>query len=229
MKRTVRALVLLGATAGLYQAVALASGSSMPAPASSGPSAPTRTPEEMAVAAYNSGIEHKDKGIKIEASAASATEAKDRAKAAANAKKEYEKALKDFKSAASNSPDMYQAYNGMGFSYRKTGDYVKALEMYDKALQLKPGFPDAIEYRGEAYLGLNRIDDAKQAYLQVLASDRKQADTLMAAMKTWIEEHKATPGAVDAATISGLETWIGERGEIAKDTAAMGLSHGPRW
>ena len=63
----------------------------------------------------------------------------------------------------------------------------------------------------------------------MLASDRKQADTLMAAMKTWVEEHKATPGAVDAATISGLETWIGERGEIAKDTAAMGLSHGPRW
>lgn len=229
MKRTVRALVLLGATAGLYQAVALASGSSMPAPAASGPSAPTRTPEEMAVASYNSGIEHKDKGIKIEASAAATADVKDRAKAAANAKKEYEKALKDFKSAASNSPDMYQAYNGMGFSYRKTGDYVKALEMYDKALQLKPGFPDAIEYRGEAYLGLNRIDDAKQAYLQVLASDRKQADTLMAAMKTWVEEHKAAPGAVDAATISGLEAWIGERAELAKDTAAMGLSHGPRW
>ena len=230
MKRTVRALVLLGATAALYQAVALASGSSVPMPASSsGPSASSRSPEEMATMSYNSGIEHKDKGIKIEASAATTADPKDRDKAVANAKKEYEKALKDFKSAASNSPDMYQAYNGMGFSYRKTGDYVKALEMYDKALQLKPGFPDAIEYRGEAYLGLNRIDDAKQAYLQVLASDRKQADILMAAMKTWVADHKTTPGAVDAATISGLETWIGERAEIAKDTVAMGLSHGPSW
>jgi tetratricopeptide (TPR) repeat protein len=229
MKRTVRALVLLGATAALYQAVALASGSSLPAPSASGPSAPTRTPEEMAIAAYNSGIEHKDKGIKIEANAAAASDAKERAKAAANAKKEYEKALKDFKSAASNNPDMYQAYNGMGFSYRKTGDYTKALEMYDKALQLKPGFPDAIEYRGEAYLGLDRIDDAKQAYLQVLASDRKQADTLMAAMKTWVQEHKATPGAVDPAAVTALETWIGERAEIAKSTVAMGLSHGPTW
>jgi len=183
----------------------------------------------MAIASYNSGIEHKDKGIKIEASAAAATDAKEHAKAAANAKKEYEKALKDFKNAASNSPEMYQAYNGMGFSLRKTGEYAKALEMYEKALQLKPGFADAIEYRGEAYLGLNRIDDAKQAYLQVLASDRKQADTLMAAMKTWIADHKAAPGAVDAATISGLETWINERAEIAKDTVAMGLSHGPTW
>ena len=62
----------------------------------------------------------------------------------------------------------------MGFAYRKTGDYAKALEMYDKALALQPGFPDAIEYRGEAYLALNRIDDAKQAYLECSAS-RPQA------------------------------------------------------
>ena len=229
MKRTFRAFVLLGASVGLCQALALASGSSVPMPSSSGPSAPSRSPEEMAIASYNSGIEHKDKGIKIEESVATTADLKERAKTADKARKEYEKALKDFKSAASNNPDMFQAYNGMGFSYRKTGDYVKALEMYDKALKLKPGFPDAIEYRGEAYLGLNRIDDAKAAYLEVLAADRKQADTLMAAMKTWIQEHKTTPAGVDAATVDGLEKWIGERSEIAKQTAPMGLSHGPTW
>jgi tetratricopeptide (TPR) repeat protein len=229
MKRTFRGLVLLGAGLGLCQALALASGSALPAPASSGPSTPSRTPEEMAIASYNSGIEHKDKGVKIEESAATTADLKERAKVADKAKKEYERALKDFKSAASSSPDMYQAYNGMGFSYRKTGDYVKALEMYDKALKLKPGFPDAIEYRGEAYLGLNRIDDAKQAYLDVLAADRKQADTLMAAMKIWIQDHKTTPAGVDAATVDGLEKWIGERSEIAKETVAMGLSQGPTW
>ena len=89
---------------------------------------------------------------------------------------------------------MYQAYNGMGFCYRKTGDYVKALEMYDRALALKPGFPDAIEYRGEAYLGLNRVDDAKKAYLEILAADRKQADTLMAAMQTVDRAEEGQPG-----------------------------------
>jgi tetratricopeptide (TPR) repeat protein len=229
MKRTVRALVLLGASVGLYQALALASGSAVPASGPSSPSMPSRTPEEMAIESYNNGIEHKDKGIKIEESAGTTADLKDRAKVADKARKEYEKALKDFKSATERNPDMYQAYNGLGFSYRKTGDYVKALEMYEKALKLKPGFPDAIEYRGEAYLGLNRIDDAKQAYLEVLAADRKQADTLMAAMKTWIQDHKTTPAGVDAATVDGLEKWIGERSEIAKDTAAMGLSHGPTW
>ena len=36
---------------------------------------------------------------------------------------------------------MYQAYNGMGFSYRKTGDYAKALEMYDQRAAAQAGVP----------------------------------------------------------------------------------------
>src|SRR6478735_9778897 len=228
MTQTIGAVVLLGASVAVFQVGALASGSAVPS-APAGPSAPNRSPEEMAIASYNSGIDHKDKGIKLELAAAGVTDPKERAKADDKAKKEYEKALKDFKSAASNSPQMYQAYNGMGFSYRKTGDYAKALEMYDQALKLQPGFPDAIEYRGEAYLGLNRVDDAKQAYLEILAADRKQADTLMAAMQKWVADKKTNPAGVDPAVVSGLETWMKERGEIAKETMAMGMSHGPRW
>ncbi|MEO7276024.1 MAG: tetratricopeptide repeat protein [Vicinamibacterales bacterium] len=225
---TIGAAVLLGASVAVFQVGAFASGSAVPS-APAGPSMPNRSPEEMAIASYNSGIDHKDKGVKLEAAAASVANPKDRAKADDKAKKEYEKALKDFKSAASGSPQMYQAYNGMGFSYRKTGDYLKALEMYDRALTLKPGFPDAIEYRGEAYLGLNRVEDAKNAYLEVLAADRKQANTLMAAMQQWIEQKKSNPAGVDPAVVTGLEGWVKGRAELARETAAMGLSHGPRW
>ena len=230
MRRMWKAGVLLAVIVAWYQVGAGASGSSIPAPSSpsSSPSAPMMTPEEMARGSYNSGIDHKDKGLKLELKAA--TDAtKDQSKDLAKAKSEYEKALKDFKRAADLVPSLYQAYNGMGFAYRKTGDYAKALEMYDKALTLKPGFPDAIEYRGEAYLGLNRVDDAKQAYLEILAADRKQADTLMAAMQKWVADKKTNPAGVDPAVVSGLETWLKERGEIAKETMAMGMSHGPRW
>ena len=228
LSQSIGAAVLLGASVAVFQVGAFASGSAVPS-APAGPSAPNRSPEEMAIGSYNSGIDHKDKGIKLELAAAGITDPKDRAKADDKAKKEFEKALKDFKSAAAGSPNMYQAYNGMGFSYRKTGDYVKALEMYDRALTLKPGFPDAIEYRGEAYLGLNRVEDAKNAYLEILAADRKQADTLMAAMQKWIELKKTNPAGVDPAAVASLETWVMGRAELARETAAMGLSHGPRW
>ena len=38
-----------------------------------------------------------------------------------------------------------------------------AKPLYDEALRLSPAYNEAIEYRGEAYLGLNRIEDAKAA------------------------------------------------------------------
>ena len=70
-------------------------------------------------------------------------------KTKAKAKSEFEKSLKDFKNAAKLNPQLFQAYNGMGYAYRKTGDYAKALEMYDQAIKMAPGFfPEAVEYRG---------------------------------------------------------------------------------
>lgn len=225
MKRMSKAVLLLAAAVFAYQVGAGASGGSMPAPsapAGGGPM-PTMSPEEMARGAYNSGIEHKDKGLKLELKAAS-EQVKDQTKDLSKAKSEYEKALKDFKRAADLVPGLYQAYNGMGFSYRKTGDYTKALEMYEKALQLQPGFPDAIEYRGEAYLGLNRIDDAKQAYMELFASDRKQADILMKAMTDWIAKKHAEPTGVDPAALTAFEGWIKERSTLAGQTEQMALA-----
>jgi tetratricopeptide (TPR) repeat protein len=219
-----KAGVLLAAAVALYQVSAGASGSSIPAPSSpSTPSAPMLTPEEMARGAYNSGIDHKDKGLKLELKAGK-EQAKDQEKDLAKAKSEYERSLKDFKKAADLAPNLYQAYNGMGFAYRKTGDYTKALEMYDKALALQPGFPDAIEYRAEAYLALNRIDDAKQAYLELFASDRKQADILMQVMTDWVAKRHADPAGLDPAAVSAFESWIKERGALAGQTASMALA-----
>jgi tetratricopeptide (TPR) repeat protein len=224
MRRMWKAGVLLAAAVALTQARTGASGGSVPS-APSMPSGPMRTmtPEEMARDVYNNGIEHKDKGLKLEQKAAT-EQAKDQQKDLGKAKGEYEKALKDFRKAAELAPALFQAYNGMGFAYRKTGDYTKALEMYDKALQMAPGFPDAIEYRGEAYLALNRIDDAKQAYLELFASDRKQADLLMKAMTDWVAKRQAEPAGLDPAALSALEAWIKERSSLAGQTARMGLA-----
>ena len=224
MFRMLKAVVALAALVALCQAGAVASGTRAPSPSS-----PAMSPEEIAVEAYNSGIDHRDKGNKLELQAASAN-GKDRDKILDKAKKEYSNALRDFKRAGDNSPKMYQAFNGMGFAYRKTGDYAKALENYDKALALAPGFPDALEYRAEAYLGLNRIDDAKQAYMTLFASDPAQAETLMTAMKKWVDERKASPAGVDPAALSAFEKWIQERGQLAALTAPMALTaHRTSW
>lgn len=222
MSRTFKGVLLLGAAFACYQAVALASGSSLPA-ASSAPSA-TMTPEERAVEAYNNGIEHKDKGKKFEEQAA-AKQGNDAEKLMSKARGEFEKSLKDFKNAAQNSPKLFQAYNGMGYAYRKTGDYATALSTYDKAIEMAPGFySEAIEYRAEAYLSLNRIDDAKKAYLDLFAADRKQADLLMVAMKDWVGKRQADAAGVDAAVVADFSKWVGERNDMAKQSELMALS-----
>ena len=220
MKRPIQAALLLAAAVAMYQGAMSAEGTKMPSPSGSMRMA---TPEEMAVEAYNSGLSHRDKGKKAEQQLADA-KASDRTKIEKKAADEFGKALKDFKRAADLNPRLYQAYNGMGYSYRKLGDFTKALQYYDKALELAPGFPEATEYRGEAYLALNRVDDAKKAYLELLASDRNQAALLMTAMKGWVEKRRTDAAGVDPSAVSALEAWILERSEAAKLTASMGFT-----
>jgi tetratricopeptide (TPR) repeat protein len=224
-KKAVSAAVALTALLGAQQIVARANGVPAPAPARTTRAA---TPEEMAVEAYNAGLDNRKRATKAEEQALKATKDSDRLKNEKKAREEYDKAFKAFKKAADLNPSLPQAWNGMGFAYRKLGDYAKALESYDRALQLAPNFPDAIEYRGEAYLALNRLDDAKQAYLSLFAVDRKQAELLMNAMSAWVAKRKADPSAADPAAVLGMEQWIRERAVIAQQTRLMGREGGSR-
>jgi tetratricopeptide (TPR) repeat protein len=232
-RRLIKTAVVLGALVGVYQVVAVANGTSMPSspsPSASAPASRLMTPEEMAVASYNSGISHRDKATKAEVQVTKDKKDSDKLKNTKKAREEHEKALKDFAKAAELNPSLPQAWNGMGYSYRKLGDYAKALENYDKALQLAPNFPDAIEYRGEAYLALNRLDDAKQAYLTLFGMDRKQADSLMAAMKDYVARKKTDPTGVDAAALTAFESWMNERAGVAEQTKLMAFNaHHGSW
>jgi tetratricopeptide (TPR) repeat protein len=224
MSRVFVVVLTVAAAAAIQQTAVRANGSSMPSAPSgaSSSSMPVATPEQIAAQAYNSGISHKNKGLKLEADAEKAT--KDKEKILGKAKDEYGKALKDFKKALDLKPDAFQAFNGMGFALRKTGEPVKALEMYNKALALAPGFPDALEYRGEAYLALNRVDDAKAAYLELFAKDRDQAAQLMKAMTDWVAKRQTDPAGVDPANVAAFDTWIKERAKVAALTVNMSLA-----
>src|SRR4026207_55245 len=137
------AILVIGAL-GIFHTIVSASGSGTPGPSTPSTSMRTMTPEERAVEAYRSGDDHRVKGKKLEEEAAK-KKGTDADKAVAKARGEFEKSLKDFRNAAQLNPQLFQAYNGMGFAYRKTGDYPKALEMYDKAIAMAPGFfPEAV-------------------------------------------------------------------------------------
>lgn len=91
------------------------------------------------------------------------------------------------------------AYNLMGFAYRKLGDYDRALQAYDRALALNPHHRGALEYLGEAYLELDRPARAKAMLDRLeVACMRTAADasggTWQAGCEEWQELSEAYEG-----------------------------------
>jgi tetratricopeptide (TPR) repeat protein len=179
-------------------------------------SAPKKSPEATATDAMNSGLKRLAKADELEA------------KNPRQARKDYEAALKDFQAAAKLTPDNYRAHTSVGYAYRKLGNYERALESYARALELEPAYTEAIEYRAEAYLGLNRLEDAKQAYMHLFVHDRTTSAVLMKAMKAWVTKRRAEPAGVDTATLSAFAAWVHERDTLA--TSVLNLGHNsPDW
>jgi tetratricopeptide (TPR) repeat protein len=224
MSRVKIIALVLAAALGGYQGITFANASQEEGAPMPEPARPMMelSPEDTARDLYNSGISHKDRGDKYEQQAAK--EEKDRAKNLQRAQDEYKRAQKDFEQAIATDPGMYQAFNGLGYAMRKLGDPARALAAYNQALSLRPGFPDALHYRGVAYLGLNRIEEAKAAYLDLFGRDRKQAAQLLDEMKKWVDDMMANPGKVNVGLVASLSSWIAEREAIAKKTVDMGLS-----
>jgi len=103
-------------------------------------------------------------------------------------------------------------------------EYEAALE----DLQMAPASSEAIRYRAEAYLGLNRLTDAKQAYMHLFVHDRTASNVLMKTMKTWVEKHRARPAGSDSAAIDAFDAWVRERDALA--SAVVNLGHNsPDW
>lgn len=188
---------------------------------------PSTNPADTATAAYERGLKARDKAWELEKEMQSAAPA-DRERMAAKIDKQYEKAARAFRSATEDNPRMYQAFSSLGYALRKTGDYDGSLAAYNQALDINPGYVEAIEYRAEAYLGLGRLDEVKDAYLQLFRDDRERADELMAAMQTWVEERNDDPGTLDPSTVQEFTAWVEERAEVAGNTASL-YSAGSSW
>jgi tetratricopeptide (TPR) repeat protein len=197
-----------------------AGGGNMPMPRVNTPQ-PT-SPEDQAKSAYNDGVRDVHKADKYQTSADEQSDAKKKDKALREAKEHYTAALAKFTQAVNLDPRMHEAWNYVGYTNRKLGEYDMALAAYERALTLHPGYPEALEYRGEAFLALNRISDAQQAYLDLFAANRGLADKLLTAMKGWVTTHRpAASGGADASTVDALDKWVQERAQIAGQTASL--------
>lgn len=216
---------------GLLIAITVAVGwlGAMSLMAAGGATVPSADPADQAAEAYNRGLANRDKAWELEEQARDSEDAKKRTKLEQKAQKEYAKAIRAFRSATEADPTMHQAFGSLGYALRKTGQYEESLAAYDLALELEPGYTEAVEYRAESYLGLDRLAEAQEAYMQLFREDRERADELMDAMRQWIETHRSDPGEVDPAVIDEFSLWVRDRAEISGDTASLLLDAEGDW
>ena len=70
---------------------------------------------------------------------------------------------------AKTSPSSHQNYNNLGDMYARYGDYQKAIEEFQKAIELKPNYGDAYHNLANVYHLMNRDDLAQENYEKALS------------------------------------------------------------
>jgi tetratricopeptide (TPR) repeat protein len=154
---------------------------------------------------YNVGFERFEQAKKLELEGASLKGAAAQQNEAAVLKGLGE-ARDKFRAATLANPAMKEAWNMVGYTSRRLGDYEESLAAYDKALALAPDYPEAIEYRAELFVLTGRFEQVKAAYAQLLKSSPSYAGVLKESMRDWVKRKDAPGGS--AASRDAFATWV---------------------
>lgn len=176
------------------------------------------TPDLGAIDAYNEGyalIQRAEHQENLALASSDEQERKDATSAAAEA---YRAALGKFAVATQLDRSMHEAYTYIGYANRKLGRHQDALDAYARALKIYPDYPHAIEYQGEAYLGLNQLDSARFNYLRLYALSPKLAGKLLRSMQKWLADHADAPP--DGVDVPAFAEWVAERAKTQKVDAS---------
>lgn len=185
------------------------------------PSAPPEVkPEKAAAKAYTAGMKSMQKAHELEETIAKATDPDKKAKALSKLEDTYGNALEQFTEVLRNKNDMYDAWNKIGFIHLHFAAYRESIDDYNHALALKPDLLEAIQHRGEAFMGTDRLDEAKAAYMDLFFHARPLADQMMVTMQAWLQSHRTSANGMRATDIDAFDKWLQEREGIAKTTAA---------
>lgn len=134
---------------------------------------------------------------------------------AKNAEKKFRRAIERCEKAVLFDERYHEAWNLLGYSARKVGDYDKAFKAYERCLAIKPDYAPAREYLGEAWL---EKGDAKQARVQLLWLERlgatEELKKLKSSFDAWAAAHPdsaaalpvTAPARADSASAAGAGT-----------------------
>lgn len=167
-----------------------------------------------ATLAHSEGLAHHDRARELETEAAKAGLA-EAEEMPAQAEKAYGEAIERYEKAVDLWPEFQPAWGGLCGALGQTGRYKESLEACDRAVAIDPRYTQGIEYRGRAYLGLGRLEEARGAYMELWGLDGNRAADLMEAMKRWVEERREDAGGLSDELVAAFATWVEERDALA--------------
>jgi len=71
------------------------------------------------------------------------------------------------------TPDNPNALNNLGLRYQKEGEYEKAIEQFEKALELQPNYAAALNNLGICYGNLDRLEEAERSFERAIEINPK--------------------------------------------------------
>jgi len=178
-------------------------------------------PDAAATKFYTAGKKSLAKAKDFENAAAAAQNPDKKSSALEKMGDFYNRALDQFTEALSNKGDMVDAWNEVGYIHLRLGAFMESIDDYNHTLALKPDLYQATLHRAQAYLAVDRLDDAKAAYMDLFNHARPLADELMTAMQQWLAVHRTDANGMRAADVDAFDQWLREQGGIAKQTASL--------
>jgi tetratricopeptide (TPR) repeat protein len=97
--------------------------------------------------------------------------------------KRWPQAIQAFTQAVRLSPAYAEAWNTLGYCYRRNKENARALDAYQQALRIRPDYAPAHEYIGRLYLVLGNRNMAMRHYDTLRRLDARLAADLLRAIE----------------------------------------------
>jgi cytochrome c-type biogenesis protein CcmH/NrfG len=98
-------------------------------------------------------------------------------------KKDWAGAEQAYRDALRLDPSMPEGWNGLGFALRNQKKYPESIAAYEEALTRRPKYAQALEYLGEAYVQMGRLDEARAIHTRLQPLDAREARELAKAIE----------------------------------------------
>jgi tetratricopeptide (TPR) repeat protein len=111
--------------------------------------------------------------------------------------KDWSTAIRYLEQAVKSYPQNADAWNYLGFSYRKSGNLDKAFPAYEQALKIDPKHRGAYEYLGEAYLQAGNLPKAQaqlDQLIKICSQNCEETKDLQKAIKAYKASKSSSVG-----------------------------------